>query len=92
MIILAVNCGFACIFYRNTELSRPKKFETLWEAKWLATLDASRQRMLSTAIGRMPPSFIIRAVRLAEKNRIRAKSLILPLRKVLTREVRLQVR
>ena len=32
--------------------------------------------MLPTAIGRMPPSFFQRAVRLAEKNRIRAKSLI----------------
>ena len=44
-----------------------KKFETLWDAKWLATLDASRRRMFLTAIGRMPPSLFLRAVRLAEK-------------------------
>ena len=43
-------------------------------------------------LGRMPPSFFLRAVILAEKNRIRAKSLIWPLRKVLTREVRLRIR
>ena len=62
-----MNCGFACIFYRNTELNGPKKLETLWEAKWLATLDTSRRRMMPTAIGLMPPSFFLRAVRLAEK-------------------------
>ena len=61
-------------------------------SKVLATLDASRRRMLPTAIGRMPPSFFLRAVRLAEENRIRAKSLMFPLREELTREVRLRIR
>ena len=71
-----VNCGFACIFHRKPELNGSQKIETLWEAKWSAALDASRRRMLPTAIGRMPPSFSPRAVRLAGKNRTRAKSLI----------------
>ena len=53
-------------------MNRPQKIETLWEAKWLATLDASHRRRLPTAIGRMPPYFFLRAVRFAEKNRIRA--------------------
>ena len=48
--------------------------------------------MLPTAFGRMPPSFFLREVRLTEKNRIRAKSLICKLRKVLTREVWQRIR
>ena len=36
--------------------------------------------------------FFLRAVKLADRNRTRAKSLIWPLRKVLSREVRLRIR
>ena len=71
---------------------RPQKFETMWNAKWLATLDVSHRRTLPTAIEKMPPSFSIRAVRLVEKIGIREKSLICPLRNVLTSEVRLRIR
>ena len=38
--------------------------------------------MLPTAIGRMPPSFFLWAVRLAEDNWIQTKSLIFRLRKI----------
>ena len=50
-----------------------KKSETLWEAKWLASLDASRRRMLPTAIGRMgvrpstPPPLLPENERIASR-------------------------
>ena len=46
-----MNCGFACILAETQSWAGFKRFVTLSEAKWLATLDVSHQRTMPNAIG-----------------------------------------
>ena len=79
-------------FYRNTELKRPQKICDFMRTKVVGNFRCESSENVAYCYWADAAIFFLRAVRLAEKNRIRAKSLNWLLRKVLTREVRLRIR